>query len=129
MIAYVDASVVLRVILGQPNVLPEWRKGARKLHHLDLGVMARSRRELTIAGQERSIECFCECQIRCVICSKIVTQLPDPLQQHVVRISGQRDIGQIPECIPAASRCDNARRCIASDYLCEFDVDLVVRVK
>jgi len=26
MIAYVDASVLLRVALGQPNVLPEWRR-------------------------------------------------------------------------------------------------------
>lgn len=26
MIAYVDASVLLRVALGQPNSLPEWRK-------------------------------------------------------------------------------------------------------
>jgi len=26
MIAYVDASVLLRVALGQPNALPEWRK-------------------------------------------------------------------------------------------------------
>src|SRR5262245_53355233 len=26
MIAYVDASVLLRVALGQPNALPEWRQ-------------------------------------------------------------------------------------------------------
>jgi predicted nucleic acid-binding protein len=26
MIAYVDASVVLRIALGQPNALPEWRQ-------------------------------------------------------------------------------------------------------
>jgi hypothetical protein len=31
MIAYVDASVLLRVALGQPNALPEWR-------HIDRGV-------------------------------------------------------------------------------------------
>jgi hypothetical protein len=31
MIAYVDASVLLRVVLGQPNALPEWR-------HIDRGV-------------------------------------------------------------------------------------------
>jgi uncharacterized protein len=31
MIAYVDASVLLRVALGQPNSLPEWR-------HIDRGV-------------------------------------------------------------------------------------------
>jgi hypothetical protein len=31
MIAYVDASVLLRVALGQPNALPEWR-------HVDRGV-------------------------------------------------------------------------------------------
>ncbi len=31
MIAYVDASVLLRVALGQPDVLPEWR-------HIDEGV-------------------------------------------------------------------------------------------
>jgi predicted nucleic acid-binding protein len=31
MIAYVDASVLLRVALGQPNALPEWR-------HIDQGV-------------------------------------------------------------------------------------------
>jgi predicted nucleic acid-binding protein len=31
MIAYVDASVVLRIALGQPNALPEWR-------HIDRGV-------------------------------------------------------------------------------------------
>jgi predicted nucleic acid-binding protein len=30
-IAYVDASVILRVVLGQPNALPEWR-------HIDRGV-------------------------------------------------------------------------------------------
>lgn len=31
MIAYVDSSVLLRVALGQPNALPEWR-------HIDRGV-------------------------------------------------------------------------------------------
>jgi uncharacterized protein len=31
MIAYIDASVLLRIALGQPNALPEWR-------HIDRGI-------------------------------------------------------------------------------------------
>ena len=83
----------------------------------------------SVARHQRRVERLGERNIGGVIGRQIVPQLPNSRQQEIVRVAAQREIRKVVEREAAAFAVDLAVRSIASDHLCDFDIEQVRRVK
>src|SRR5580704_3579104 len=66
-----------------------------KLKQLDGGRMARGRSESTVPRNQRSSELFGQDNVGSIVGRKIVAQLPNPGEEHQMRIPSNAKIQQI----------------------------------
>jgi len=99
------------------------------VNELDPGVVAGGRREPRVAGQERRAKRFGEGDVGGVIRGDVLTQFPDPGEQQIMRIPGERNGGQIFQSLEPAPGIKFTGQRIATKDLRDFDVEQVGRMK
>src|SRR5260221_7309205 len=83
----------------------------------------------TISREQRDAEHLGQRYIGCIVGTEVVPQLPNPRQQHSVRISTDLEGGQFLECTTCSRCIEFTRQGIPANDLGNLDVDEVRRVK
>ena len=93
------------------------------LNQCDLCVVSGRGGEAPVARQKLRIQRLGQRDIDRVVRRQIMPQIPDPRQQEVVRVTPQREVGEIVECRPAARAVNLPARRLTAKYLGRFNID------
>ena len=85
--------------------------------------------ESAVAGEQRRVERFGECDVSGIIGGQVVPQFPNPWQQDVVLVATERKVLKIIERILATSGLDSAGRRVAPQRLGDLEIDQMGRVQ
>ena len=92
-------------------------------HQLDACAMASRAGEAPVTSDQRNLELFRKRNIDGIVGRQIVSQIPDPEQQGVVRIPIQREVCEIGERCLAALAVDFAPCREATDHVRDLDIE------
>ena len=85
--------------------------------------------EALVARQQRRVERFGKGDVDGIIGGEIVSQIPDPRQKEIMRVSAERKVGEVGESRATAFAVDLALCRIAADDLRNFDIEQMRRMQ
>lgn len=98
-------------------------------HEVNVCVVSGSRGQPAIASQQRRGKGFGQGNVGCVVRREVMTQLPDPGQQEIMRVTGQWPVGEVFKRFEPSRWSDGAGQGVATKDLCDLDIDQMRRVK
>ena len=104
------------------------RRG-RSSENFDPRMMAESRGERRVASEQWRAEGFRQSDVRRIVSGQIVAQFPNPGQEEVMRVAGQREIRKILQRLKRARGVKIARARIATEDLRNLEIQKVRRMK
>jgi hypothetical protein len=102
------------------------RKGSDEF---DVGMMSGCGGELGIARQQRCVKGFCQGNIGRVVGGHIVAELPDSGQKQIMRVTGQRKVGEVFHGLKTPGCIEFAGKRLTTKDLGDFDIEQAGRMK